>query len=236
MLTGWNRGLRRRFRRHSAARSGAVARSSSKSLKRELVLTLLTGLAFALAAILLLGMRLRPMAAIIARTQAENTIGRVVEEAVLADLSKREIGYGDFVTIQRDSSGAITALTTDMAEMNYLRGLLIECVLGEVEGVDVSSVQVPLGSLLDIDFLWAKGPSLRLHSMSVGTVSAEFESEFTSAGVNQTLHRIWLEIHVPLTLMLPGGRVDTDVDTRLCVAETVIVGKVPDAYLNLAGQ
>lgn len=234
MWTGWSRALRRQFRRRSAIRT--APRPARRSLGQEVVLTVLAGLAFAVAAIVLLGMRLRPMAAIIAKAQAENTINRVVEEAVLADLSQREIGYSDFVTIQRDSSGAITALTTDMAEMNRLRGQLIECVLGEVEGVDVASIQVPLGSLLDLDVLWAKGPSLRLHGMSVGTVSAEFDSEFTSAGVNQTLHRIWLEVHVPLTLMLPGGQVDTDVNTRLCVAETVIVGQVPDAYLNLAGQ
>lgn len=235
MRMGWMYTLRRRVRRRSAVRIERVRCPRCRGVGWDILLTVLIGVSLAAAVIILLGVRLRPAAAVIARTQAENTVNRVVEEAVLADLSQREIGYGDFVTIQRDSAGNITALTTDMAAINQLRGQLIECVLGEVEGVDVSAIQVPLGSLLDIDLFWAKGPSLCLHSMSVGTVSAEFESEFTSAGVNQTRHRIWLDVQVPLTLILPGDRVETEVDTRLCVAETVIVGKVPDAYLNLAG-
>ena len=71
--------------------------------------------------------------------------------------------------------------------------------------------------------------------MTVGTVDGEFFSEFTSAGVNQTLHRICLKLTVPLTLMLPGGAVETVSETELCVAETVIVGQVPQTYLD-AGQ
>ena len=69
--------------------------------------------------------------------------------------------------------------------------------------------------------------------MTVGTVRAEFDSQFTSAGVNQTLHRIWMEVTVPMTLLLPGGRVEVTVETRLCVAETVIIGQVPDTYLQV---
>ena len=232
---GWTRALRRRVRRRSALRAGGMSCPRRPSTGHEILLTVLLGTMLAVLVIIFLGLRLRPAAAVIAKAQAENTVNRLVEEAVLADLSQRELGYSDFVTIQRDSGGNITALSTDMAAMNQLRGQLIECILGELDGVDVSAIQIPLGSLLDIDILWAKGPSLRLHSMSVGTVSAEFESEFTSAGANQTLHRIWLKVQVPLTLMLPGDRVETEVSTRLCVAETVIVGKVPDAYLNLAG-
>ena len=69
--------------------------------------------------------------------------------------------------------------------------------------------------------------------MTVGTISAEFESDFTAAGVNQTLHRIWLELSVPLTVMLPGGEVQAELNSRLCVAETVIVGNVPSTYLQM---
>lgn len=99
--------------------------------------------------------------------------------------------------------------------------------------MDVSEIQVPLGSLFDLEPLWAKGPAIRARAMTVGTVRAEFDSQLTSAGVNQTLHRIWMEVDVPMTLLLPGGEVEVSVDTRLCVAETVIVGKVPDTYLQM---
>ena len=70
-------------------------------------------------------------------------------------------------------------------------------------------------------------------AMAVGTADARFSSSFSEAGVNQTLHRIELELTVPMTLLLPGGPVETESVTRLCVAETVIVGRVPDAYLQM---
>ena len=183
--------------------------------------------------IALLENRLRPVVAEIAAAQAQNTMTAVVENAVTAGLAERHVSYADFVTIQRDEGGAITALTTDMAKMNLLRSELTAAILEALEGVDVSAIQVPLGSLFDLEPLWAKGPALKTRAIAVGTVRAEFDSQLTAAGVNQTLHRIWLEVDVPIKLLLPGGAVEVTVITRLCVAETVIVGKVPDTYLQL---
>ena len=232
MFRGFGRSVKRSVRRHAAGKNQTFAPKRSGFPGCELVLTLLLGVCAAAAIVIVLGMQIRPLAAVAAKAQAENLVNRLVEETVLADLDHRPLGYSDFVVIQRDSAGTITALTTDMAAMNVLRGQLLEQLLERLEGIRVSDIHIPLGSLLDIDVLWAKGPSLKIYSMSVGTVSAEFESEFTDAGVNQTLHRIWLDVQVPLTLILPGERVETQVSSRLCVAETVIVGKVPDAYLQ----
>ena len=150
-----------------------------------------------------------------------------------AELAARRVSGSDFVEIQRDSSGAVTALTTDMTKLNVLRAELTSAILDALEGVDVSTIQVPMGSLFDFELLWARGPSMKARAMTVGTVSAEFDSELSSAGVNQTVHRIWVEVDVPMTLLLPGGEVDVDLHTRLHVAETVIVGQVPDTYLQL---
>ena len=171
----------------------------------------------------------------IAIAQTQNTMTAVVESAVTADLASRQVSYSDFVTIQRDERGAITALTTNMAQMNLLRAELTTAILEALEGVDISEIQVPLGSLFGLEPLWAKGPSLKARAMTVGTVQAEFDSQLASAGVNQTLHRISIEVSIPMTLMLPGGEVETSLHTRLCIAETVIVGQVPDTYLQLDG-
>ena len=197
------------------------------------LITLAVALLVAASVIALLEAKLRPVVAEIASAQAQNTMTAVVEGAVTADLAARNVSYADFITIQRDGGGAITALTTDMARMNLLRAELTAAILESIAGVDVSDIEVPLGSLFDLEPLWAKGPSLRARAMTVGTVRTEFDSQFTSAGVNQTLHRIWLEVDVPMTLLLPGGEVETALHTRLCVAETVIVGKVPDTYLQV---
>lgn len=200
-----------------------------------LLVTLIVGFLVAAGVIGLLEAKLGPIVSAVAQVQAQNQITALLEQAVTADLVRRQVSYEELVTIQRDASGAITALTTDMAALNLLRAELVNCVLEELDGIDVSTVAVPLGSLFDLEVLWARGPEIQARALSVGTVSAEFESEFTSAGVNQTIHRIWLELDVPVTILLSSGSVQAPVYTKLQVAETVIVGQVPDAYLQFSG-
>ena len=229
----WRRELVRYMRRPAKRRRAAWTGPGPVVKIPPALLTLAVALVVAGTIIALLEAKLRPVVAEIAAAQAQNTMTAVVETAVTADLAARQVSYADFVTIQRDERGAITALTTDMARMNLLRAELTAAILEALEGVDVSDVQVPLGSLFDLEPLWAKGPAIKAKAMTVGTVRAEFDSQLTSAGVNQTLHRIWLEVAVPMKLLLPGGEVEVALNTRLCVAETVIVGKVPDTYLQL---
>ena len=197
------------------------------------LVTLLVAVALAFGVIRGLEARLRPVLEEMARTQVVNQMTGVVEHAAQEALSQQRVEDRALVSIERNADGAITALTTDMSSLNSMRTQIVTEVLRALEEVDVSNVQIPLGSLLDSELIWARGPAIRARAMTVGTISAEFESDFTAAGVNQTLHRIWLELSVPLTVMLPGGEVQAELNSRLCVAETVIVGSVPSTYLQM---
>ncbi len=223
----WQREARRRLRRKVELPAGIFGGFSS------LLVTLGVGLLTAFLLVSLAERKLQPVLSAAAKAQTRNRMTAVLERAVLDELAGQEGGFAELVSIQRDGSGAITALTTDMARLNRLRAELTAAALAAVEGVDVSELKIPLGTLFDSEFLWARGPSIQVRALSVGTVNARFDSEFTSAGVNQTLHRLWLELDVPVTLLLPGGAVEAPVETRLCVAETVIVGQVPDTYLQV---
>ncbi|MGI5963051.1 MAG: sporulation protein YunB [Lawsonibacter sp.] len=175
--------------------------------------------------------RLRPIIVQVAQTEIQNKISVVIDQAVANSLAEESVQYSDFISIQRGEDGVITSITTDTVRMNQVRLDLIAQVLSALNGVDVTSIQIPLGSLIDSEVIWARGPSFCVRAMAVGTVSAEFESDFASAGVNQTIHRIWLNLAVPMTILLPGGSSNVTVDTRVCIAETVIVGQVPQLYL-----
>lgn len=228
----WRRELCRRWRRRSSCRVRRQERTGGGRLPTVLV-TFLVAAALAFGVIRGLEARLRPVLEEAARTQVMNQMTGVLEHAALEALSQQGVEDTALVSIERDADGAITALTTDMSKLNSLRTQIVTQVLQELERVDVSTIQIPLGSLLDSELIWARGPAIQARAMTVGTVSAEFESDFTAAGVNQTLHRIWLELSVPLTVMLPGGEVQAELNSRLCVAETVIVGSVPSTYLQM---
>lgn len=198
------------------------------------VLTWLVAAGVMLCAVRVTERALRPVLAAAARYQVRSQVTAAVEQWVARDLQKRGVDYSDFVTITRNEAGEITALSADMARLNLLRAELSAHLLERLEDSQLE-LTVPVGSLLPLEPTWARGPELHLRALAMGTASAEFESEFTSAGINQTRHRLWLELSVPVTVLLPGGGEELTVDSRLCVAETVIVGQVPQTWFQTGG-
>lgn len=198
------------------------------------VLTWLVAAAVMCAAVRLTESALRPVLAAAARYQVRSQVTAAVEQWAARDLQERGVDYSDFVTITRNEAGEITALSADMARLNLLRAELSAHLLERLEDSQLE-LTVPVGSLLPLEPTWARGPELHLRALALGTASAEFESEFTSAGINQTRHRLWLELSVPVTVLLPGGGEELTVDSRLCVAETVIVGQVPQTWFQTGG-
>lgn len=198
------------------------------------VLTWLVAAAVMCAAVRLTESALRPVLAAAARYQVRSQVTAAVEQWAARDLQERGVDYSDFVTITRNEEGEITALSADMARLNLLRAELSAHLLERLEDSQLE-LTVPVGSLLPLEPTWARGPELHLRALALGTASAEFESEFTSAGINQTRHRLWLELSVPVTVLLPGGGEELTVDSRLCVAETVIVGQVPQTWFQTGG-
>ena len=188
----------------------------------------LLGTALAAAMIGLLEYRLRPVIRSLAARQIEQSVTRSVTEAVL----RMDADYDALVRFRYDADGTITAISADMGQANRIRGEIVNVVLDAVSRIDCYELGVPLGSLLDLDLLWGKGPVIRIRGLSAGTVNAQLNSEFRAAGVNQTLHRVLLILEVPVSVLLPGGSVRTEVSTTICLAETLIVGKVPQAYLT----
>lgn len=208
-----------------------------RRLRRGLPLWVLTWLVAAgvmLCAVRLTERALRPVLAAAARYQVRSQVTAAVEQWAARDLQERGVDYSDFVTITRNEAGEITALSADMARLNLLRAELSAHLLERLEDSQLE-LTIPVGSLLPLEPTWARGPELHLRALALGTASAEFESEFTSAGINQTRHRLWLELSVPVTVLLPGGGEELTVDSRLCVAETVIVGQVPQTWFQTGG-
>lgn len=193
------------------------------------VASLIFGIIFAFCLIYFLDQRLSPVVSTMAMTQVNNLLTETITNHILDE----KLDYGQFISIERNEQNEITALTTNMSAMNHMRSQLVSTVLDALNEVDISVVEVPLGSLLASDLFWAKGPTIQAKTMSVGTISAQFHSEFSHSGINQTLHRIYLQISVPIFLIMAGNTIETTIETQLCVSETIIVGVVPNTNLQM---
>lgn len=194
-----------------------------------MLLTAVTGIGLALFFIAQLNARLHPILLELALTQTSNHITSAIDKAV----SDQAVAYTDLVTLERSENGDIIALTSNMARANVLRGQLLDTALTELEGLETLEFKIPLGTICDWDLLSGIGPDVSVRILYTGTASAEFQNTFSSAGINQTCHQIVFHINADISVLLPGRQYQTSVDTNVCVAETVIVGKVPETYLQI---
>ena len=166
----------------------------------------------------------------LAATRVSNAVNRIVSEAVEEGIESGEFSYDSLITFEKDNEGRITALYSNMAAFNRLQSKILDIILARIDQVSARELSIPIGSLTGSVLLAGRGPSISVRMESVGSSSAWFENEFASAGINQTKHQIVLNIDVAVSILLPGFSTDTVVSNAVTVAETVIVGSVPDTY------
>lgn len=197
--------------------------------KRRTLLLVLFLLA-ALAALAIVAMtHLKPVLTSLATARVANTVNGIVTAAV-NDTVYSGVDYDQLISFEKDKEGRITAVKSNMAEFNRLQAAIIDEVLTNLSEVSTRELSVPVGTLLGSPFLAGRGPLIRVRMQSVGSSSAHFENAFTSAGINHTRHQIYLVVDVYVSILLPGFSTMTKLSNHYAVAETVIVGSVPDNY------
>ena len=174
--------------------------------------------------------RMRPLLESLATTRVSNTVNRIISEAVNEAIQSGEVSYDQLISLEKDTEGRITAVHSNMAAFNRLQAQILDIILLKIDQVSARELSIPVGTLTGSALLAGRGPRISVRMESVGSSSARFENRFTSAGINQTNHRIVLEVNVSVSILLPGFTTATQVANEVTVAETVIVGAVPDTY------
>lgn len=180
-----------------------------------------------------LSAQLRPLIETMAVSKTVNLISVALSQEVDDSLTAAEMTYSDFVDLETDASGRVTSLSVNLANSTGFKRQVVERLAARLEGIDPDELAIPLGNLTGILMLSALGPSVRVRIQSVGDVTADYTNEFTAAGVNQTVHSVYLKLSATVYLLIPGKILPVTAENRVCVAETVIIGDVPDTYLNL---
>ena len=151
----------------------------------------------------------------------------------MEDILAQGVRYDDLVQVTLDSSGSVRLLQANAAGMNSLASRASLTAQEKLENLQGQSISVPLGSALGIALLAGAGPRLQVHMLPVGAVVTEFETEFTSAGINQTRHRVLLTMTAQVQLVLPTGASSVQAVNQVAVAESIIVGEVPESFVNV---
>ena len=204
-----------------------------KQIRIRWIIRLLIFFSLAVVLFIFISMKLKPMVQTVTSGIAKQMMVSSIHEVVLKELDEKQYQYDDFVNVQRDLDGNIRTISLNMVNVNTLKSNIALTIQQEL-GDSQKQTGVPLGTLLGADLLRGHGPEIPLKISVLGNLSVDLKSTFDSAGINQTRHQIYLEITTGVYSYITGVSSTDHVTTTIPVAETVIVGEVPQMYANLS--
>lgn len=193
-------------------------------------------LALPLALFLLFRGKFQPVIISLAETQVKNITSDLTNDAIAKQIAEGNIAYDRIVYFEKDLNGRITALKTNIGEVNHLKTDILNIINDEILALDTTDIGIPLGSLFLPEFFSGKGPTIPVRILAIRNSDAVFTSLFSHAGINQTLHRLNMEVTVDVAVLVLGQTSSFSVTSEVVVAETVIVGEVPETFLQTGGS
>ncbi len=175
---------------------------------------------------------LTPTIKVLAETKAEELANRSINKAV-AEIIKDEINYSDLMNTKVDNEGKITMIESNTVMMNKIASDVALRIQEELKQVKTTTSYIPIGTALGSPILAKYGPQLKVSIEPIGTVYVNFKTDFEDAGINQTRHRIYLEVATKVKVVIPLTTDTKEVKAEIPICETVIVGDVPNSYINI---
>jgi len=206
------------------------AAKRAKKPKRLLWLVLFA--AVLLAAVIPTSLYLRQLSTEIALSDARDAVTLAISDAIYEHMAEGNYGYDHFVTLEKDASGHVTAITTNMSRINALSNRVLRDVV-EASESGVLDISIPLGNLLGLNLMLGRGPDVPVKIVTLTSSYADFRNDLVSVGINQTKHQIILEVVVEIDILIPFQTITAEVVSEILIGETIIMGEVPETYLSM---
>lgn len=147
----------------------------------------------------------------------------------------REHSYDELFTVEKDNDGNITMIKSNVFPINEIISDVAIKIQNEIDKRGREDISIALGSFTGFKLLSGKGPGVPIRISTIGNVETDLKSEFTSQGINQTLHRVYLQVVCEVSILTPYEDITEKITNQVLIAENVIVGKIPNTYYNLEG-
>lgn len=179
------------------------------------------------------GKRILPTVLEVGETKIKAEAIKIINEESV-NVYSENFKYDDIINIEKDSDGNITMIRADTVKQNYLASqVVLKCDkrLSELEDL---GIKIPLGYLTNNVMFYNMGPKITVKMQQVGNITTSYESEFESAGINQTRHRIYLNLKATMKVIVPFNSKEVDAVCQIPVSDTIIVGKIPETSINMS--
>lgn len=165
-------------------------------------------------------------------SDATDIVTKTVNDSINGVIGEGVYGFDYFITLEKDEEGNVTAITSDMAHINTLSTEILNSVIKSTDN-GIIRISIPAGNLSGLNLLLNKGPDIQVDIIMLTSSRVDFRNEMVSCGINQAKYQLILEVTVDIDILVPWGTESATTVTEVIVADTVIVGKVPNTYLNM---
>lgn len=152
-----------------------------------------------------------------------------------ATVVMKEHEYDEMFTIEKDNDGNINMIKSNIGPINEIISDVAVKIQNEINSQEREDIKIALGSFTGFKLLAGKGPGVPIRISSIGNVETDLKSEFTSQGINQTLHRVYLQVICEVSILTPYDNITEKITNQVLLVENVIIGKIPSTYYNLEG-
>ncbi len=184
----------------------------------------------------LIDLSLQPIIESVNAYECQLIISEMITTAVDEELSRKDINYSKLVDLATNSDGEVISVESNVVSINQLKTGITKRLERELERIEAIHIDIPIGTLSGIQMLHNKGFNVGMTVEPMGYPQTKIISEFTEAGINQTRHRIIIDITIVADAIIPGYSTTVTVNTTIVAAETVIIGRVPDAYTHVVSS
>ena len=175
---------------------------------------------------------LRKLSSEIAMSDAVDAVTLAINDSVAKVMEKHDYSYEDYVSLEKDNAGNITAITTNTTRINALSAEILKEIVSAADNQKLD-IRIPLGNLLGSNLLLGRGPEIPVEILMLTSSFVRFDNDLISTGINQSKHVITLRAEVDVDILIPWATVSAAVDSDIMIAETVIVGRVPETYVSV---
>lgn len=148
----------------------------------------------------------------------------------------QQYSYDDLFSIEKDDQGNIMMIKSNIFPINEIISSIPIKIQESINKEERNNIKIALGTFTGMKILAGRGPNVSVRISSIGNVETDLKSEFYSQGINQTLHRVYLQIKCEITILTPFNNIQEQVTNQVLIAENVIVGNIPSSYYNLEGM
>ncbi|MCD8049757.1 MAG: sporulation protein YunB [Clostridia bacterium] len=176
--------------------------------------------------------KIKPFITSVTKSYAENTVAATLNSILREQLQTHDY---DFIDITYLPDGSVASVSLNAVETNLLRSALIESLKKEIAALDEQRIGIPLGNFLPNQFFSGLGPKIPVTFLILSNTSVKVAESFTSQGINQTLYTLSFQIETRVGIYIPTLSSSVNVETTIPIAQTIIVGKIPESYTSVDG-